>query len=125
MNPFEFYIRSNDYETRDLYYIMENKLNAFYNDIETKLAFHSKKLNFLKPNGLVVVRNSLNNLFYRAIILSFNDNIQVNFFDHGVTLSVDSSRVLPFSREFLELPPYCIECKLTNIKLTQNTCKLF
>ncbi len=124
MDPFEFYIRTNDDETRDLYVVMEKELNAFYAEIEIKLAFHSKKLNFIKPDGLCVVRHSVNNQFYRAIILSNTDNILVNFFDHGVTCSVDSSRVLPFSREFLYLPPYCIKCKLMSIKLTQSTCKL-
>ncbi len=123
VDPFEFYIRKNHDDIKELYLTMENKLNGFYLEIETKLAFHSKKLIFLKPDALCVVRNPVNDLFYRAIILSIDDNILVNFFDHGVTLSVNACRVLPFSKEFLNLPPYCIKCRLSSIKLPGNKCE--
>jgi hypothetical protein len=68
---------------------------------------------------LAIVRSPANDLFYRAAIIDVDENVNVYFFDHGVCQKVDISRILPFAKEFLYLPPFGIKCKLQSIKLAQ------
>lgn len=107
----------------DQYLDMDNRINEFYRTNQEKLASQSNKFNFIKPNGLCMAQSSVNDLFYRGLIVSVEDGIEVNLIDHGIIMKLDSSLVLPILREFMQLPPYCIKCKLQSIKSTQSTGK--
>ena len=114
-DPSDFYI--NDYKSDELYIKLDSEITDYYSQSENILLNSPQRVDFLKNSTLCIVKSTTNELFYRAVILSHNDqSINAYYIDYGFSKSVSISNAFPFLRDFCYLPPYCIACTLQSIK---------
>ncbi|KAJ8306560.1 hypothetical protein KUTeg_017105 [Tegillarca granosa] len=109
-NPSEFWCQMTSH-TAELQTMMD-KMNEVYNS--------------LSPNDLCidqpeiglpcVAKYSEDELWYRAEILSFNGEIEVQFVDYGNSDMVQKSAVKKVKKEFMTLPVQGIRCGLNGVK---------
>lgn len=113
-DPSNFYINNNNDE---IYSRLDNDIYEYYAQHESLLLNSPNRVDFLKKSTVCIVKSPSNELFYRAMILSHNDqSLNVFYIDYGTTRSVSISNTFPFLKEFCYLPPYCIACTLQSIK---------
>ena len=113
VSPWEFYAQKTDSQVLD-------KLNALMRNLNqqmTTTSYAPESAASLRPGQMCAARFSMDNRWYRAVILEKNPgSFRIRYADFGNSEVVGEGVIRPLPQQFQGFPPLSLQCSLAGVK---------